>query len=149
MLFLPEKVFFLSLESLSLVIYTMWYLCLFVSRHSSIIEFIVFFQDLTSIVSDNIKQDKEKRYKTEELIQERPVVHYMRIICNQNTVFLLFFFCKSKEDYEEEDVEEVVYKDSSHFLKVKSILRLIINNCLFDMVKNTSHYPGGGLNPDR
>ena len=27
-------------------------------------------------------------------------------------------FCQTKEDSEEEEVEEVVYKDSSHFLKV-------------------------------
>ena len=31
---------------------------------------------------------------------------------------LFSLFCQTKEDSEEEEVEEVVYKDSSHFLKV-------------------------------
>lgn len=42
-----------------------------------------------------------------------------RVVSSRKVINVVFvFLCKSKEDYEEEDVEEVVYKDSSHFLKV-------------------------------
>lgn len=41
-------------------------------------------------------------------------------VCFQSFFVCDFFslFCQTKEDSEEEEVEEVVYKDSSHFLKV-------------------------------
>ena len=41
-------------------------------------------------------------------------------VCFQSLFLYDFFsqFCQTKEDSEEEEVEEVVYKDSSHFLKV-------------------------------
>lgn len=41
-------------------------------------------------------------------------------VCFQSLFVYDFFsqFCQTKEDSEEEEVEEVVYKDSSHFLKV-------------------------------
>lgn len=60
------------------------------------------------------------------------------VLKHKNTAVILYYFiflCKSKEDYEEEDVEEVVYKDSSHFLKVT--IFWLKNNSLFDVVKNT------------
>lgn len=43
----------------------------------------------------------------------------MKFVSN-HCLFVIFFsqFCQTKEDSEEEEVEEVVYKDSSHFLKV-------------------------------
>ena len=42
-------------------------------------------------------------------------------VCFQSFLVSDFFFSlfyQTKEDSEEEEVEEVVYKDSSHFLKV-------------------------------
>ena len=43
----------------------------------------------------------------------------MKFVSN-HCLSVIFFsqFCQTKEDSEEEEVEEVVYKDSSHFLKV-------------------------------
>ena len=43
----------------------------------------------------------------------------MKFVSNHSLSVIFFSqFCQTKEDSEEEEVEEVVYKDSSHFLKV-------------------------------
>lgn len=92
--------------------------------------------------------NKGKNIQEREMNLRKTPSHLRHGIKHKNTAVILYYFiflCKSKEDYEEEDVEEVVYKDSSHFLKVT--IFWLKNNSLFDVVKNTMQWPWVGLEP--